>query len=175
MGGTHDPAGDHAANGTADHADGDAAVLAAIERAMISIRRRQTRRSLGSQAVREAGRPVDLNLLAVVDAVEEGHDQPNQEVTVGVVAERLGIDPSRASRVVAAAVEAGYVRRVASQGDGRRICLELTESGQQVVAAAHHTRQAFYRRMLDGWPEHERTEFARLLTKFTSTMATGRS
>jgi DNA-binding MarR family transcriptional regulator len=145
-------------------------VLAAIERAMITIRRRQTRRSLGSQAAREAGKPVDLNLLAVVDAVEEGQDQPNQEVTVGVVAERLGIDPSRASRVVAAAVDAAYVRRVASQGDGRRICLELTDVGRQVVEDAHRTRQAFYQKLLNGWPEHERAELARLLTKFTASM-----
>lgn len=138
---------------------------------MISIRRRQSRRGLGSHSVQESGRPVDVNLLSVVDAVEEGQEHPHQEVTVGVVADRLGIDPSRASRVVAGAVEAGYVRRVASQGDGRRICLELTDVGHKVVAEAHRTRQEFYQRLIDDWPANDQAEFARLLTNFTSALA----
>jgi len=143
--------------------------LAAIDRALTRIRRRQSRRTLARRAIGDA--PVDLNHLAVVDAVEEGAEYPGQEITVGVVAERLGLDPSRASRVVAGAVGAGYVRRVASQGDGRRSCLELTDTGRAIVASAHETRQAFYDRVLAGWSPRERAEFARLLTRFTGALA----
>jgi DNA-binding MarR family transcriptional regulator len=151
-------------------------VLGEIERALIRLRRRQTRRRLAQQSLRQLGVEVDLALLDVVDAIEAGPDESGperaerNEVTVGVVAERLGLDPSRASRMVAAAVEAGYVRRVASQGDGRRSCLELTHTGRDIVATAHRTRQALYDRLLADWPEPERAEFARLLTKFTSSM-----
>jgi DNA-binding MarR family transcriptional regulator len=151
-------------------------VLAEIERALIRLRRRQTRRRLAQQSMRQLGVEVDLALLDVVDAVEAGPEESGPEpaernaVTVGVVAERLGLDPSRASRMVAAAVEAGYVRRVASQGDGRRSCLELTDTGRDIVAAAHRARQALYERLLADWPESERAEFARLLTRFTSSM-----
>ncbi len=134
---------------------------------MIRIRRRQSRRALGRSVSNSLTEPVDLQLVAVVDAVEEGAELSGNEVTVGDVADRLGIDPSRASRVVAAAIHAGYVRRIASQQDGRRICLELTPSGRMIVDNAHRTRQEFYAQLLVGWTTSERAEFARLLTRFT--------
>jgi DNA-binding MarR family transcriptional regulator len=140
--------------------------LAAIERAMIRIRRRQTRRPIGKAAMQAMSQPVDLEHVAVVDAIEEGSEEPGAEVTVGDVAERLGIDPSRASRVVTAAIKAGYVRRLASQADGRRICLELTPDGQRIVDNAHQHRQALYHNLMHDWSDDDRAEFARLLTRF---------
>ena len=145
-------------------------VLVAVERAMIRIRRRQTRRALGRSAVRDLPQ-VDLQQIAVVDAVDEGPAPGQDGVTVGLVADRLGIDPSRASRVVAATIDNGYLRRVASQRDGRRICLELTDKGAEVVEDAHHSRQALYAQILDGWSPQDRREFARLLTKFTDSVS----
>ena len=147
----------------------DTGVLAAIEAAMVRIRRRQSRRSLARPAVEGMTEPVDLNTLAVVDAVEGG-TSVGEVVTVGFVADRLAVDPSRASRVVAAAVKAGYVVRVASQEDGRRSCLELTSAGRAAVEAAQLTRQEFYSRVLGRWPESEQREFARLLTKFVENL-----
>ncbi|MFE2411674.1 MarR family winged helix-turn-helix transcriptional regulator [Kitasatospora sp. NPDC057904] len=140
--------------------------LTAIERAMVRIRRNQTRRSLGKLVTAQLGRDVDLSHSVVVDAVEEEPDHPGQEVTVGLVAERLAVDPSRASRLVAASVEAGYVRRVASQADSRRICLELTEEGRELAALSHRVRQEYFGTITDGWTVQERSDFARLLTKF---------
>lgn len=133
---------------------------------MIRIRRRQSRRSLARPVLKGMTEPVDLNTLAVVDAVDEGAAQDGRDVTVGFVADLLAIDPSRASRIVADAVRSGFVRRVASQEDGRRSCLELTGTGREAVAAAHSTRQSFYSVVLDGWDPEEQGEFARLLTKF---------
>ncbi len=140
--------------------------MVAIERAMIRIRRRQARRSVGKAAMQSLSQPVDLEHVAVVDAIEEGSELPDGQVTVGDVAELLGIDPSRASRVVTAAIKAGYVRRLASQTDGRRICLELTPDGRRIVDQAHRHRQTLYGNLMDGWSQHDRTEFARLLTRF---------
>nr|ADG86331.1 regulator [Streptomyces sp. SANK 61196] len=133
---------------------------------MIRIRRRQSRRSLARPVVRGMADPIDLNTLSVIDAVDEGTSAGGRDVTVGFVADRLAIDPSRASRIVADAVKSGFVRRVASQEDGRRSCLELTASGRVAVAAAHRTRQGFYSGVLGGWDPDEQREFARLLTKF---------
>lgn len=103
---------------------------------MVRIRRSMTRRTLARLATRETGEAIDPGLTDVLDAVaegpdnqgqagSEGSDQSDPEVSVGLVAARLGIDPSRASRQVAAAIKSGYLRRVASQADGRRIHLEL--------------------------------------------------
>jgi len=145
--------------------------LAEVERALVRIRRSMGKRTLGRLMARDLGAPVDLALLGVLDAVDEGPQTPGEEVTVGVVAERLAIDPSRASRVVAQAIQAGYLTRVASQADGRRIRLELTAAGAEAVRAVRDARQAFFARLMRGWPERDREEFARLLTAFTEALA----
>lgn len=143
--------------------------LVAIERAMIRIRRSQTRRSLARRAA-EAGAdlPADLAVLGVVDAVDEGPPPGVEVVSVADVADRLGVDPSRASRLVKSSIEADLVRRVASQSDGRRTGLALTTSGTAAATAAHESRQRYYADLTADWPAHDRTELARLLTTFTS-------
>ncbi|UNT00890.1 MarR family winged helix-turn-helix transcriptional regulator [Streptomyces tubbatahanensis] len=149
-------------------------MLSDIEAAMVRIRRRQSRRSLARPVVDDLDEPVDLNTLAVIDAVDEGAGDSGSgsgsDVTVGFVADRLAIDPSRASRIVAEAVRSGFVRRVASQEDGRRSCLELTATGEEAVVAAHRTRQLFYSDVLGDWDAGEQREFARLLTKFVRSL-----
>ncbi|KAF0845906.1 hypothetical protein [Nocardia caishijiensis] len=85
---------------------------------------------------------------------------------ISTVAAALAVDQPRASKLVAAAVAAGAVRRVADQSDGRRSLLELTERGTDILAAAHHRRQRAFDRAMAGWTSAERTEFARLLARF---------
>lgn len=143
-----------------------AEALAVIERAFVRLRRAMTRRNLGARMVRELGGGVDLSHLGVVDAVEEGPDAAGGVVTVGMVGERLGIDPSRASRVVTSAIQAGYVERVASQADGRRVGLRLTDAGRALAQSAHRVRQGAFAEAMDGWTDDERRDFARLLTRF---------
>src|SRR5882757_766780 len=88
-------------------------VLADIERGMTRLRRSMANRTLGKLAVRELDVDVDLGTMALIDIIHEGMDDPADEVTVGAIADRLAVDPSRASRMVASAIEAGYVERVA--------------------------------------------------------------
>jgi DNA-binding MarR family transcriptional regulator len=148
----------------ADSADDEA--LAAVEHAFVRIRRGMSRRNLGAWMMRELGGEVELSHLGVVDAVEEGPDASGGPVTVGMVGERMGIDPSRASRVVASALQAGYVERVASQADGRRVGLRLTDAGRALAESAHRFRQRAFAGAMQGWTDDERRDFARLLTKF---------
>lgn len=147
--------------------------LLAIERAMLRIRRSVTRRELGRRMADLVADDGDLSRVFAVDAVDEAAHEPPEAagggggVSVGTVAERLGVDPSRASRLVASAVHAGYLARVASQEDGRRILLELTDAGRALVDAMHAHRQAEFAHAMRDWPERDRQEFARLLTRFT--------
>lgn len=130
--------------------------IAAIERAMVAIRRRQRRRALGKRV----GAAPHFDVLDVIE--ESG------SVSVSGVAEALSVDQPRASRLVTAAVEEGLVRRVADQADGRRALLELTEAGRQALEAAHAGRQAVFAEAVSGWTEEERASFARLLTRFVA-------
>ncbi|WP_231333048.1 MarR family winged helix-turn-helix transcriptional regulator [Actinomadura graeca] len=141
----------------------------AVERSMVKLRRGMARQRLAKAAIREHNLPVDVQVLHVVDVLDEGPGPEGREMSVGLVAARLGVDASRGSRVVAEAVKLGYVRRVASQEDGRRIHLELTASGRSVVDATRRTRQDHFARAMDGWSEAEQDEFARLLTRFVRT------
>ncbi|SET66914.1 MarR family winged helix-turn-helix transcriptional regulator [Nonomuraea wenchangensis] len=134
------------------HEDKD---IAAIERAMVAIRRRQRRRALA--AADGAGPEHD-----VLDVIE-GAGGP---VTVTGVAEALGVDQPRASRLVAAAVTGGLVRREADQADGRRSHLVLTGAGRAALARARESRQASFAAVTRTWTAAERAEFARLLTRF---------
>ncbi|OLT36525.1 hypothetical protein BJF79_31020 [Actinomadura sp. CNU-125] len=140
--------------------------LNTVERSMVRLRRGMSRQRLGKAAIREHNLPVDVQVLHVVDIVDEGPDRPGQEVSVGLVAARLGVDASRGSRIVAEAVKSGYVRRVASQEDGRRIHLELTGAGRTVVEATRRTRRDNFAQAMRNWTDAERAEFARLLTRF---------
>lgn len=125
------------------------------------------------------GRPLQLSNLMVVNAVaaltaaarpECAGGRPG-EVTVGAVAERLEIDPSTASRLVGHAIDAGLVTRRPSPVDARRANLGLTEAGLRVKRVADRSRRAYLDALMAGWTAGERTEFARLLTRFADAAA----
>ncbi len=130
---------------------------------MVRVRRRQTRRSLAG----DAGFGIDAVVLGVVDAIEKGtQDEGVDGVAVGEVARRLGVDQSQASRLVARAVDAGLVERIASQRDGRRVLVTLTEAGDAASLSVHQQRQTTFRQATRGWTNEERTQLATLLTRF---------
>jgi DNA-binding MarR family transcriptional regulator len=141
--------------------------LPQIERAMVRIRRSQTRRTLGRFMEHELGTPFNMAHSFVVDALDETSGVGGKEPSVGTVAECLGVDPSRASRMVADAIRGGYVRRIASQADGRRIGLQLTDSGRKLLKTTSRFRRHFFAQVMASWPDRDCAEFARLLTKFT--------
>ena len=105
-------------------------------------------------------------MLDVIEEAEE-HDQP---ATVTSVATALSVDQPRASKLVAAAVAAGLVRREADQADGRRALLVRTPAGRRRSAEIHAFRQEVIGAAVADWPPTERAELARLLTKFVNAM-----
>lgn len=146
--------------------------IAQIERALVAIRRSQPRRAVGGPALSgiddELGEVLSLGVLGVVDAVQDVPDEGDREVTIGLVAERLGLDPSRASRLVAEAADRGLLRRLPSAHDGRRTLLELTDEGQAVFTRVQSVRRAWVADRLADWSPTDRRAFARLLHRFTT-------
>lgn len=112
-------------------------------------------------------RPLQLSNLMVVHAVAAlSTCEDAQEVTVGAVAERLEIDPSTASRLVGHAIDAGLISRRPSPVDARRANLGLTDAGVRVKQVAERFRRSYMDELMADWTPEERSEFARLLTRF---------
>jgi DNA-binding MarR family transcriptional regulator len=107
----------------------------------------------------------DLTRTLVLNIVEDGTDG---EVTVGVVAERLAVDPSVASRMVTDCISAGYLVRAASQRDGRRTVLRLSPEGVATLERFRQHQRTAFEYITREWPEQERLEFARLLLKYVA-------
>lgn len=94
------------------------------------------------------------------------------ETTVGGLAVEMGVAQPVASRTVAACIEDGLLRRVASQCDGRRSVLELTEYGEaERRRFAAEQREAF-QEITAAWTPQERIQFARLLVRYGADAAT---
>lgn len=141
-------------------------VLDAAGRALFQLGRAFGRRPLHRALRERAGRPVELSHILVAQAVADEGAASAREITVGAVAEHLAIDPSTASRLVSAAIEAGYLTRAASASDGRRIQLALTEAGRELAEQARRYQRAVFDQVTRAWPEQEQLHFARLFIQF---------
>lgn len=146
------------------------AALRSIATTMASIRRRIARREFVEAVLSTLPHGVDLAQVEVLGVIGRTHPadaaRPGEDITVGSIAERLMIDPSRASRVVADVVDAGLARRVASQGDARRVGLELTDAGRDFADRFASAKLQVLRDALAGWSEADIATFATLFERF---------
>jgi DNA-binding MarR family transcriptional regulator len=143
----------------------------AVERAMVAIRRSQSRRALTRLAEgRDDAGVVGNSAVDVLDAIEAA-EQAGIPATVSGVAATLNVDQPRASKLVAAAVEAGLVRREADQADGRRAPLVRTERGNALFEELHRFRRSIFATAMSDWTDADRAAFARLLTRFVESLA----
>lgn len=86
-------------------------------------------------------------------------------LSVGEIADAVGVDQPRASRLVQQSVELGLVRREADPADARRTRIALTDEGRALVRGFRDDRRDAVTRALEGFSDAERAELARLLTK----------
>lgn len=138
-------------------------LLDAVGVAFSRLRRRTAQPDAGSAGPSKK----DLTRNLVINLVDEAEG----ELTVGGVADKLGVDPSVASRMVSDCIKAGYVERRASQADGRRTVLALTRDGVGLRDAFRRQQRLAFEAITSDWPPHERHEFARLLIKYVASTA----
>jgi len=144
-----------------------------VDRGMVRIRRSQSRRTIGRLMQQRLDRDLNLVAVSVADALQELAEAGVQRPTIGQMAQRLGIEPSRASRMSAAALRAGLVRRIASQSDGRRSHLELTREGSKALHMIQRFRMRFFAQLMADWSDQECAEFGQLLIRFTDLLPGG--
>lgn len=158
-----------------NHAGIDTATATAvmdIDGLMQKWRRRAMKRELGHRAMVDLKIELELPQLDVLTAIEGAFADTDSagEVMVSTVAERLNIDPSRASRLVSEMVEQGYARRTVSQADARRTLIELTGRGHAVVDAVRAYKFLIMGDFLTEWDAAELAAFVPLLKRFGTWM-----
>ncbi len=132
-------------------------------------RRRAMKRELGQRALVELKIGLDLgqyDVLVAIDGPTHEFGAAAGETMVATVAERLAIDPSRASRLVSEMVDHGFARRAVSQADGRRAIVVLTERGKGVVDAVRAYKYLIMGGFLGDWPKEDVDAFVSLLERF---------
>jgi DNA-binding MarR family transcriptional regulator len=129
--------------------------------ALFRLVRSWSRRWIGAATAATGGtfddEPHVVHLL-VLEAI--GRAATEGPVSIGDVAGELGIDRSGASRMVADAVEGGYVAKSAAPTDGRRAVLTVTDRGTDLLAAAHAWQQQVFADLVAGWSRRDATRFA---------------
>jgi DNA-binding MarR family transcriptional regulator len=109
-----------------------------------------------------------FHALSAILRIRGGYGRPApQEATVGLLAEELSLDPSRASRIAADLVDRGLVARAVSQEDGRRSILNPTDRGIALMQAFLAAKWQHMARVFADWSEEEIAIFARLFTRYS--------
>ena len=93
----------------------------------------------------------------------EGAERPP---SVSELADAIGVDQPRASRLVQAAVEAGHARREIDPADARRSAIVLTDAGRGLLSSARGNRRGAIESALAGFTPDETEQLARLLSRF---------
>lgn len=136
--------------------------------------RRVMKGDLPQNLMKELGAGLDMTLFHALSAITRiqmglGRAAP-QEVTVGLLADELKLDPSRASRIAADLVERGYVARAVSQEDGRRSILTTTEAAQTLLQAFYQAKWAHTIALFSTWSEADILTFSELFGRYIDGM-----
>ncbi|MBL3699027.1 MarR family transcriptional regulator [Leucobacter luti] len=94
--------------------------------------------------------------------------QSAEPLTVSELAERIGVDQPRASRLVQQSIERGFALREADPRDARRTLVRLTDAGLHAVRGFHGRQREDMSAALTALAPEERAELARLLTKLAA-------
>ncbi len=154
------------------HTSGHPEPTESIRGSLVGLRRLFQRKELAelwSAAFGESSK-LDYTELRLLDAVRSVLSVDDGEATVGEIAVRLGIDPSRASRQVARAVKRGVLERRAVDSDGRKVVLRVTRRGEALQARGSELTRARIALALEGWSAADRRMFAELFARFTGAM-----
>lgn len=91
--------------------------------------------------------------------------QASEPLSVSGLAEAIGVDQPRASRLVQQGVDRGWVRREADPDDARRTRIALTDEGARLFRGVRGERREALGRALAAFTDEESAELARLLNK----------
>lgn len=156
--------------GIAPEADG---ALREFDAAFFLWHRMVTKGEVPRRLLAELGLDLELTQfysLTAIIRIQQGVGRPAAAATIGLLAEEMAIDPSRASRISSDLIARGYLRREAAQDDGRKSVLVLTDKAKDAFAAFRDLRWRKMAQAFADWPTEDITEFARLFSRYGSAM-----
>lgn len=158
----------------AGYAPAAVAALIEFDAEMFAMMRAMVKGELPAQLMAELGLGLDLAQFQVLTAISRiqcgtGSAGP-REATIGLVAEELQVDPSRASRLVSDLIASGHLCRTVSQQDGRRAVLNLTDSAMAMFADFRDLKWTKAMQVFADWDEADIVNFARLFQRYNRSM-----
>jgi DNA-binding MarR family transcriptional regulator len=85
----------------------------------------------------------------------------------------VGIKPSTLTKQIQELEAKGLVDRTGDENDGRAAIIRLTQSGQNVLAAAAEIRQSILRQVIAGWSDEKAEQVAELLDQLSGGVVAG--
>lgn len=116
------------------------------------------------------GRPVDIAKVLACEAIADLRHQVDP-VTVTDVALALQLERSTVSRLLGECATEGLIERVPVPGDGRRVGLELTETGLLAIAGSAQIRGEFLGYVTQSFDDAEMSTLVALLGRFADHLA----
>ena len=126
----------------------------------------RTTRRLRARATRFPGDAgLTLPQYHLLEALRE-----HSELPVGELADRAGVAPPTATRMLDCLARDGVVERRHSETDRRSVLIRLTADGEQAVETAHDVIEAWRREIFERLDPEEREPAARLLVRLSQIM-----
>lgn len=91
--------------------------------------------------------------------------------SVSELAEAIGVDQPRASRLINDSAERGLVTRRADDRDARRSVVQLTDAGRALLEGAEARRRSAVADAVASFTPQETATFAELLTRFATALS----
>lgn len=146
------------------------AALLEVDQVLFLWRRALAKGELVAAVLAALGADVEVaefSALAAVGRIIHGLDRPAPgEATVGALAQEMGIDPSRASRLAGQLTAKGYLRREVAQSDARKAILVPTKAARALMAAFRDHKWDRYEQVFAGWSDADLVTFAGLLERY---------
>lgn len=145
--------------------------LTALDAALFFWHRFAAKGEFARALITEIGLDIDISqfhALTAISRIEHGVGRAAAEpATVGLVAEEMALDPSRASRITSGLIEAGYLRREAAQDDGRKAVLVLTDKAREVFLQFRVLKWQKLIAVFEHWSEDDIQCFSRLFARYS--------
>ncbi|HML06275.1 MAG TPA: MarR family transcriptional regulator [Methanobacterium sp.] len=92
---------------------------------------------------------------------------PDEPKTMKQIAETLGVAVSTPTRTIDRLLEKGFVNRTVGEKDRRKLLIELTLKGKELLADIDKENLEITRKMLNGLTDGETDTFKKILSKIS--------